>query len=88
MNLRTVPLHEDAKAARAQAAYLDIAGPERTAERAALIASLPVVEWRGRPLRTIRCTGLTGRGPHDMHVPESLLWSLIDPAQYRCVFHA
>ena len=85
---RACPLHEDAKSALVRAAYLDIAGPERTEERAAEIASLPTVEWRGRILRTIRCTGTTGRGPHDMHVPESLLWSLIDLGRYRCPYHA
>lgn len=84
----TIPLHEDASLVRARAAYLDIAGPERAAERAAQIASLPTVEWRGRTLRTIRCTGTRGRGPHDMHVPEALLWSLIDLGRYRCPYHA
>lgn len=84
----TIPAHYEARLARARSAYLDIAGPDRAAERAAQIAALPTVEWRGRNLRTIRCTGTTGRGPHDMHVPETLLWALIDLGRYRCPYHA
>jgi hypothetical protein len=84
----SVAQHDDRRVATVRASYLEIAGPERAAERAAEIASLPTVEWRGRTLRTIRCTGTRGRGPHDMHVPESLLWSLIDLGRYRCPYHA
>lgn len=84
----TIPRHYEDNLARAKAAYLDIAGPDLAAVRASQIASLPTVEWRGRTLRTIRCTGVTGKGPHDMNVPESLLWSLIDLGRYRCPYHA
>lgn len=51
------------------------------------IDALPEVEWKGKLLRTIRCHGTTGRGPHDVNVPESLLWALLDPARYVCAFH-
>jgi hypothetical protein len=51
------------------------------------IAQLPVVLWRGQVLRTVRCQGDFGRGPHDYHVPESLLWSLIDIRAFRCAYH-
>jgi hypothetical protein len=61
---------------------------ERIAERQAFIDSLPVVEWKGETLRTLRCQGRTGRGPHDQHVPEGLLWSLMDPHRWLCPFHA
>lgn len=84
----SIPRHYEDNLARSKAAFLDIAGSDLAAERAAQIAALPTVEWRGRTLRTIRCTGTTGRGPHDMHVPESLLWNLIDLRFYRCPYHA
>lgn len=58
-----------------------------TAKRAAEIAALPIVTWRGQIMRTIRCNGQTGRGPHLMNVPEHLLWALIDFRAYRCAFH-
>lgn len=58
------------------------------AERRAFIASLPTVNWKGRTLYTLRCNGTTGRGPHDVNVPPSLLWCLIEPRAYRCQFHA
>ena len=52
------------------------------------IDALPLVEWKGRWLRTIRCTGERGRGPHPVNVPESLLWALIDFSVFRCQYHA
>ncbi len=56
--------------------------------RAEQIRALPTREWKGHTLYTIRCHGTRGKGPHDCHVPESLLWSLMDFRAYRCVFHA
>ena len=79
--------HPIQQAARARSAFVAARGAEAEARRLAEIEGLPVVEWKGRTLRTIRCTGTTGRGPHDVHVPEALLWSLMDVARYRCPYH-
>ena len=61
--------------------------PGEEEKRAAEIAALPQVEWKGHLLRSIRCDADTGRGPHVQHVPESLLWALFDLGYYRCPFH-
>ncbi len=63
-------------------------GPLRSQKRATDIAALPIVEWKGRALRTLRCHGISGKGPHDVNVPEVLLWSLIDINRYLCPYHA
>lgn len=78
--------HQEARAARMREAFREVC-PEREAKRAAEIAALPVVVWKGQRLRTLRCTGTTGRGPHDQNVPEDLLWHLIDMRTYRCPYH-
>lgn len=52
------------------------------------IRALPQVEWKGRKLRTIRCQGEFGKGPHDVNVPESLLWTLRHFEAFRCPYHA
>jgi len=90
----TVPRYEDHRLRTCREQFEAMRSPEQVAEREAYIASLPAVEWRGprgdkppRILRTLRCHGETGRGPHDVHVPESLLWALIDPTRYHCVYH-
>lgn len=57
------------------------------ATREAEIAALPAVEWKGRTLRTIRCQGDFGKGPHDMNVPEAILWSLINLNRFICPYH-
>jgi len=46
--------------------------------------------WNGRAARSGRFAvkGSPGKGPHDLHVPESLLWALIDFRAFRCVYHA
>jgi hypothetical protein len=62
-------------------------GEADAAVRASEIAALPVVEWKGRTLHTLRCHGTTGKGPHDTNVPESLLWSLIGLRGFCCVYH-
>jgi len=76
-----------ASLAVARAAFVD-ARPqldEQARERA--IAALPVVIWRGRRLHTIRCRGEFGKGPHDVNVPESILWALISLERFYCPFH-
>ena len=56
--------------------------------RAEEIAALTIVNWKGRRLRAIRCHGVRGKGPHDMNVPESVLWNLVDLDRFMCAFHA
>ena len=85
---RSVWTHEAARTARARAAFREIRGEAAGCQRETAIAALSVVEWRGRTMYTIRCTGTTGRGPHTVHVPAGLLWSLIDVRAYRCPYHA
>jgi hypothetical protein len=85
---RTLGLHEDRACRDARAFFRDVRGAEAEAVRAQEIEALPTVEWKGHTLRTIRCTGTTGKGPHAMHVPERALWVLIDWRNYRCVYHA
>lgn len=67
--------------------FIEVRGVQEADKRTSQIAALPVVEWRGQMLRTIRCHGTTGKGPHDRHVPEAVLWSLIDLHRYICPFH-
>ena len=61
---------------------------EHAARRAAEIAALPTVNWKGRRLYTIRCHGTSGQGPHDCNVPLALVWALIDLRRYVCMYHA
>ncbi len=68
-------------------AYVEIRGEPMATVRASEIDALPLVVWKGKPLRTIRCTGTTGKGAHDCNVPESLLWALISLSDYRCPYH-
>jgi hypothetical protein len=72
---------------KARAAYVEDCGEALTLKREAEIAAMPQVEWKGRKLRTIRCHGTTGKGPHDVNVPESLLWALISLKRFRCPYH-
>lgn len=55
--------------------------------RAREISQLPTVVWRGRTLYTIRCQGDFGKGPHDLNVPASLLWSLRSLQFFLCPYH-
>ena len=84
--LRTWDRTGDASLRKARAAFAQY-GTRDIAERQAQIDALPVVEWKGRRLRTIRCHGTTGKGPHDVHVPEAVLWALIDLRAFRCPYH-
>jgi len=84
---RSYPLHEEARTRSARALFASLRSPVEVEAREAFIAGLPLVYWKGKPLRTLRCNGTTGRGPHDRQVPESLLWSLIDPRRYHCPYH-
>lgn len=82
------PWREINALARAKALFIDVMGEGRVAHRQAEIDALPTVVWKGKTLHTIRCHGDFGKGPHDMNVPESLLWNLIWLPSYRCVYHA
>ena len=73
---------------RAKGLYAEMCGPVSTLIRESEIASLPRVEWKGKQLRTIRCHGTSGNGPHDCNVPEGLLWSLMTLKEFLCVYHA
>ncbi len=74
-------------ARRAKAAFVEFLGPEAATLREAQIAALPSVTWTGKPLKTLRCHGTTGKGPHDCNVPEGLLWALISLEGFHCVYH-
>lgn len=85
---RAAGLHPEKHVERAREVFR-LACPEEGAEerRAREIEALPVVEWKGNRLRTIRCCGKSGKGPHTVNVPESLLWSLLDLRDYFCPYH-
>lgn len=73
--------------ARARAAFLAWRGTEGDAERAAAIAALPTVVWRGHTLYSLTCCAEYGKGPHVVNVPEAVLWALIDLRMFRCPWH-
>jgi hypothetical protein len=70
-----------------RAVYREWRGQAAYDARAAEIAALPDVTFKGTPLKTLRCHGVRGKGPHDCNVPESLLWILMDLSNFCCVFH-
>lgn len=78
---------EAERTARCRANFVQFRSEAEAVERGAEIAALPLVAWKGKTLRTIWCSGTTGRGPHALHVPEALLWELIGLSRYRCAFH-
>ena len=79
--------HSDARLDRTKAAYIDARGFWAALDRQNEINALPRVEWKGKTLRTIRCHGTSGKGPHDCNVPESMLWALIALSPFYCVYH-
>lgn len=88
--VKSVPTHGDKGASwlrRTRAAYVQMRGEEAAVQRAAEIAALPTVQFKGRTLYTIRCCGTTGKGPHDRNVTEPVLWSLISLDYHLCPFH-
>jgi hypothetical protein len=80
-------LHPERQARTAREAFAADRGPEGEAQRAAEIAALPAVEWKGRTLYSLHCSGDYGNGPHVVNAPESLLWSLLDLRVFRCPYH-
>ena len=83
-----VGLHVARQAEKAKCAFIYERGMLAALDRQSEIEALPAVEWKGKPLRTLRCHGTSGKGPHDCNVPEGLLWSLIDLRAFRCPYHA
>lgn len=71
---------------RTVAAFCEFRAGEES-ERAAEIAALPSKDWKGLTVYQMRCDGDYGRGPHEVWLPEYLLWGLIDLRRYRCPFH-
>jgi hypothetical protein len=82
-----VPRHHDRILRDVQAQFLDLRGADGYAKREAEIAALPSIEWKGKTLRTVRCNGTTGRGPHLCNLPLTMCWNLIDLKHYVCVYH-
>lgn len=83
------PLHRlERQLVKAKAMYVEMCGPVSALMRECEIAALPTVKWKGKALRTIRCHGTSGKGPHDCNVPEGLLWSLMSLTAFLCVYHA
>jgi hypothetical protein len=56
--------------------------PGRYMEREFGIQKLPDTEWKGRPLKTVRCVGCE----HDRNVPESILWAVISLDRFLCEY--
>lgn len=83
-----IGLHLDVKEQRTRAYFTEFRGCALTDARQAQIDALPLVEWKGKRLHTLRCHGTSGKGPHNVNVPASLLWSLIDLTRWRCPFHS
>lgn len=81
-------MHAAARLTRARAVFREWYGAVAEADRAAQISALPVVEWKGQALKTLRCHGSAGKGPHDVNVQEAMLWQLIELRRWRCPYHA
>lgn len=62
-------------------------GEDAARQRDAEIAALPMVEWKGKTLYTIRCRGTSGKGPHLVHLPPGHLYALIDLRWHLCPYH-
>lgn len=78
---------EQRAAERARGYFRHLRGESDEQQRAAEIAALPLVAWKGRPLRTLQCHGGSGRGEHDVNVPEWVLWALIGLQPWYCPYH-
>lgn len=84
---RTNKPNAERAADTALAAFIEMRGLIEAFQRFDQMRALPQVEWKGKTLYTIRCHGTRGKGPHTVHVPESVLWSLIDIRAFRCPYH-
>ena len=72
---------------RTRRQFIGERGMIRGCQRSEQIDRLPRVQWKGRTLYTLRCRGEYGNGPHDLNVPESLLWALISLEHFVCPYH-
>ena len=84
---RTVSRWEDRGLARTRAMFALVRGADAVPARAAAIAALDSKDWRGVTVYRVRCDGDFGRGPHDVYLPERVLWALIDLSHHLCPFH-
>ncbi len=84
---RAFGLHEDRSLITTRDAFIEWRGVNAARQRRWEIEALPMVEWRGRTLYSLRCDADFGNGPHVVNVPERVLWSLIDVRHFRCVYH-
>ena len=82
-----VAKHEDRIVSQMRVWFAGCFGAAGVLRREREIAALPLVEWKGRSLRSIQCHGDYGKGPHVVNLPESVLWNLIGLDNYRCVYH-
>ena len=62
------------------ARHLALFVPQALRDRERRIAALPLVWFKGRPLRAVRCCWC-GR---QRNLPESVLWALCDPRRVVC----
>jgi hypothetical protein len=85
---RAAGLHPEAQARRSRLNARVLMGRAWYLKREAEIAALPRVMWKGVQLYTIRCDARSGRGPHLLNVPPSLLWQLVSIPDYLCPYHA
>ena len=74
--------------ARAKAALRAARGVDAAVRRAHEIAARKSKLWRGRRVWPVRCTGASGKGPHQMYVEAAVLWSITDMKTFRCPYHA
>ena len=82
------PSHVVSRDIRARDAFRAALGLADESRRAREIAALPSKLWKGHLVYRIDCRGDFGKGPHEMWVPEGVLWSLIALDVFRCPYHA
>lgn len=73
--------------AECRAELLELGGPACVTRREADITALPTVVWKGCTLYTLRCNGISGKGPHAVNVPLIMCWALVDLQRYYCPYH-
>lgn len=81
MKLSNLLLREQRQLREFRALFVQVA-PDRYMEREFGIQRLPDAEWKGRPLKTVRCVGCG----HDRNVPESMLWAVISLDRFLCEY--
>lgn len=79
--------HEDRQLAKSRRAFIELCGEAAAPARAAAIAALPMKLWKDHAVYRVRCCGDFGRGPHDVWLPERVLWALAGFDPFLCVYH-